>query len=186
MQAFLVSLGAITLAEIGDKTQLLALVLAAKFRKPWPICLGILVAALLSSLVAAWLGAWLAHWLTATVRQWLIGLSFLAVAGWALIPEKPDEGDAATERGSHGVFVVTTLGFLLAELGDRTQVATAVLGASYPSTWQVIAGGTLGMLLANVPVVILGTRFAAKLPLRAARIGSALLFAALGLWVLVR
>lgn len=185
MQAFLVSLGAVVLAEIGDKTQLLALVLAAKFRKPWPICAGILVASLLSQAIAAMLGAWLARWMTPEVQRWLIGLSFLAVAAWALRPEKNDDAEPDATRGQ-GVFIATVIAFLLAELGDRTQIATAVLGAHYRPLWQVIAGSTAGMFIANVPVVFLGARFAARLPLRTARLASAAVFAALGLWILLR
>ncbi|HET6546507.1 MAG TPA: TMEM165/GDT1 family protein [Rhodanobacteraceae bacterium] len=185
MEAFLVSLGAVALAEIGDKTQLLSLVLAAKFRKPWPICGGILIASLLSHAIAAELGAWLAHWMTPEVQRWLIGLSFLAVAVWALLPEKEAPADAPPRRG-HGVFVVSVVAFFLAELGDRTQIATVVLGAHYQPLWQVIAGSTAGMLVANVPVVFLGARFAHKLPLRTARLAAAALFAALGVWILLR
>ncbi len=185
LQAFLVSLGAVALAEIGDKTQLLALVLAAKFRRPWPICAGILIASLLSQALAAALGAWLAHWLTPAIQRWLIGLSFIAVAAWALLPEKIEDADVAPTRG-HGVFVATLVAFFIAELGDRTQIATAVLGAHYHPLWQVIAGSTTGMLVANVPVVWLGTRFAARLPLRATRLAAAALFALLGVWVLLR
>lgn len=185
MQAFLVSLGAVALAEIGDKTQLLSLVLAAKFRKPWPICAGVLVASLASHAIAAELGAWLAHWMTPGVQRWLIGLSFLAVAAWALLPEKEGPETAPARRG-HGVFVMACIAFFLAELGDRTQIATVVLGAHYRPLWQVIAGSTAGMLVANVPVVWLGARFSQRLPLRATRIAAAVLFAALGLWILLR
>ncbi|HEX5353864.1 MAG TPA: TMEM165/GDT1 family protein [Rhodanobacteraceae bacterium] len=185
LQAFLVSLGAVALAEIGDKTQLLSLVLAAKFRKPWPICIGILVASLLSQAVAAELGAWLAHWMTPEVQRWLIGVSFLVVAAWALLPEKKEDVEPGPTRG-RGVFTATLIAFFLAELGDRTQIATAVLGAHYQPLWQVIAGGTAGMLVANVPVVWLGARFAARLPLRTARLAAAALFAALGVWILLR
>jgi len=186
LQAFLIALGAVALAEIGDKTQLLSLVLAAKFRKPWPICAGILVATLISHAIAAEAGAWLAHWLTPDVQRWLIGLSFLAVAVWALFPDKSGDDPAAASHARRGVFIATVVAFFLAELGDRTQIATAVLGARYQPLWQVIAGSTTGMLIANVPVVFLGARFAARLPLRAARIGAAALFAALGLWILLR
>jgi putative Ca2+/H+ antiporter (TMEM165/GDT1 family) len=185
LEAFLVSLGAVALAEIGDKTQLLSLVFAARFRKPWPICAGILVASLLSHAIAAEAGAWLAQWMTPGLQRWLIGLSFLAVAAWALLPEKAEPVDAPPRR-DHGVFVATVVAFFLAELGDRTQIATVVLGAHYHPLWQVIAGSTAGMLVANVPVVLLGARFAARLPLRATRLAAAVLFAALGLWILLR
>ncbi|ODU95008.1 MAG: hypothetical protein BGP23_01675 [Lysobacterales bacterium 66-474] len=182
---FLISLGAVALAEIGDKTQLLSLVLAAKFKKPWPICAGILIASLLSHAIAAELGAWLARWMTPGVQRWLIGLSFLAVAAWALLPEKEEPVDAPPRHG-RGVFAVSVIAFFLAELGDRTQIATVVLGAQYQPLWQVIAGSTLGMLAANVPVVFLGARFATRMPLRATRLATAALFAALGVWILLR
>ncbi|HXS72414.1 MAG TPA: TMEM165/GDT1 family protein [Rhodanobacteraceae bacterium] len=184
MQTFLISLGAVALAEIGDKTQLLSLVLAAKYRKPLPICLGVLVATLINHAMAAELGAWLAHWLTPEILRWLIAASFFGVAVWALFPDKVDEG--AVKTGNRGVFIATVFAFFLAEMGDRTQIATAILAAHYHPLWQVIAGTTAGMLIANVPVVFLGARFAAKLPLRAARICASLLFAALGVWILLR
>lgn len=185
MQTFLVALGAVALAEIGDKTMLLSLVLATKFRKPWPICAGILVASLLSHAIAAELGAWLAHWLTPGVQRWLVGISFLAVAAWALLPEKGDASETPATHG-RGVFVIAVVAFFIAELGDRTQIATVVLGAHYHPLWQVIAGSTLGMLVANVPAVWLGARFANRISLRATRYASAVLFAALGLWTLLR
>ncbi|HEX7129833.1 MAG TPA: TMEM165/GDT1 family protein [Rhodanobacteraceae bacterium] len=184
MEIFLISLGAVALAEVGDKTQLLSLVLAAKYRKPWPICLGVLIATLVNHAMAAEVGAWLAHWLTPEVQHWLIGASFILVAIWALFPDKAEENP--TGRNSHGVFVATVIAFFLAEMGDRTQIATAILAAQYHPLWEVVAGTTVGMLVANVPVVFLGARFAAKLPLRAARICASLLFAALGAWILLR
>ena len=184
MQSFLISLGAVALAEVGDKTQLLSLVLAAKYRKPWPICLGVLVATLVNHAIAAEVGAWLGSWLTPDVQRWLVGGSFIVVAIWALFPDKADDG--AAERNSHGVFIATMVAFFLAEMGDRTQIATAILAAHYQPLWEVIAGTTTGMLIANVPVVFLGARFAAKLPLRTARICASLLFLALGLWIMLR
>lgn len=185
MLTFLISAGAVALAEIGDKTQLLSLVLAAKYRKPWPICLGVLIATLISHGVAASLGAWLTHWLTPDVLRWLVALSFFGVAVWALFPDKVNN-EKLVQRANRGVLIATVIGFFLAELGDRTQIATAVLAARYHPLWQVIAGTTAGMLIANVPVIFLGARFASKLPLRATRICAALLFAALGLWILLR
>jgi putative Ca2+/H+ antiporter (TMEM165/GDT1 family) len=184
LETFLISLGAVALAEVGDKTQLLSLVLAAKYRKPWPICLGVLVATLVNHAMAAEVGAWLAHWLTPGVQRWLIGGSFIVVAIWALFPDKAEE--KPTGRNGHGVFVATVIAFFLAEMGDRTQIATAILAAQYHPLWEVIAGTTTGMLVANVPVVFLGSRFASKLPLRAARLCASLLFASLGLWILLR
>lgn len=179
--AALVSAGTVALAEIGDKTQLLALLLAARFRRPLPIIIGILVATLLNHALAAWVGALVAHWLTPQVLRWFVAGSFLAIALWSL---KPDTLDESTSLPVHGAFVATVLAFFLAEIGDKTQIATVLLAAKYSPLWQVIAGTTVGMLLANVPVVVLGARFAHRLPLRAARIAAALLFLSLGVWVL--
>lgn len=185
MQALLVSTAAVALAEIGDKTQLLSLILAAKYRRPLPICLGIFVATILNHTLAAGAGALLAQWLTPTVLKWIVVASFLAVAAWTLVPDKADDDDASPGRG-HGVLIATVIAFFLAEMGDKTQVATVVLAAQYHPLWQVVAGTTIGMLLANVPVVWLGSRFASKLPPKAARIGAALLFAALAIWIALR
>ena len=186
MQTFFISTAAVAIAEIGDKTQLLSLILAAKYRRPWPICLGILVATLLNHALAGALGVFIAQWLTPEVQKWLVALSFFSVAAWTLVPDKADDSDAARGSSGHGVFVATLIAFFVAEIGDKTQVATMVLAAEYKPLWQVVGGSTLGMMLANVPVVWLGARFAAKLPLKAARICAALLFAALGAWILLR
>jgi putative Ca2+/H+ antiporter (TMEM165/GDT1 family) len=184
LDALLVSTLTVALAEIGDKTQLLALVLAARYRRPWPIVAGILAATLLNHAASAWVGARLAGVLPAGVLRWGVVVSFLAVAAWALVPDKLDEEKEARPRqGWGGVFVATCIAFFLVEIGDKTQVATVVLAARYHPLWQVISGTTVGMLAANVPVVFLGARFAHRLPLRAARWGAAALFAALGLWV---
>jgi len=185
MQTFLISTITVALAETGDKTQLLALILAAKYRRPWPICLGILLATLLNHALAGAFGALLADWLSPQTLRWVVALSFVAVAGWTLIPDRADEEEAARGAG-HGVLLVTVISFFLAEMGDKTQIATAVIAAEYQPLWQVIAGTTSGMLLADVPAVWLGARFAHRLPLKAARIGAALLFAALALWILLK
>jgi putative Ca2+/H+ antiporter (TMEM165/GDT1 family) len=185
MQSLLVSALAVAVAEIGDKTQLLALVLAARYRRPWPICLGILVATLVNHALAGEAGVLLTQWLSPAALRWIVGLSFLSVAVWALFPDRIDD-DQAPSVTHHGVFVATAIGFFLAEMGDRTQIATAMLAAHYRPLWQVVAGTTLGMLAANVPVVFLGARFAHRLPLRATRIAACLLFAVLGLVVLLR
>lgn len=182
-QALAISTGAVAVAEIGDKTQLLALLLAARFRKPWPIVCGILLATLLNHALAAWLGQWLSAWLTPEVLRWVMAASFIAIALWTL---KPDTLEEDTPLPARGAFIATTIAFFFAEIGDKTQVATVLLGARYDALWQVVTGTTLGMLLANVPVVLLGSHFAQKLPLKAARIGAALLFLALGLWVALR
>ena len=185
MQTLFISTAAVAIAEIGDKTQLLSLILAAKYRRPMPICLGILVATLLNHALAGWFGAMVAAWLQPSVLTWIVALSFFAIALWTLVPDKVDADDVRDMRG-HGVLIATVIAFFLAEMGDKTQVATVVLAARYSPLWQVVAGTTIGMLLANVPVVWLGARFAQRLPLRAARLGAAGLFAALGIWILVR
>ncbi len=185
MQTFLISALTVALAEIGDKTQLLALILAAKYRKPWPIALGILAATLINHALAGSVGMLVAHWFTPETLKWMVALSFIAIAAWTLKPDKADEDDA--NRGSnHGAFVATALSFFLAEMGDKTQIATAVIAAEYHPLWQVISGTTIGMLAADLPVVWLGARFAQRLPLRGIRYATALLFVALGAWILLR
>lgn len=181
MQTLLISTLTVALAEIGDKTQLLALVLAARYRRPWPIVAGILVATLFNHAASAWIGAWLAGLVPPTVLRWAIVASFLAVAAWALIPDKLGEGEA--QASARGAFIATLVAFFLVEIGDKTQVATVVLAAKYAPLWQVVVGTTFGMMLANVPVVLLGHRFSDRLPLRAARLAAAALFVALALWV---
>ena len=184
MQTLFVSAAAVAIAEIGDKTQLLSLILAAKYRRPWPIVIGIFVATLVNHALAGAVGAVVAQWLSPQTLKWIVAASFFAVALWTLKPDEADEEGA--ERGStHGVLVATLIAFFLAEMGDKTQVATVVLAAQYHPLWQVVAGTTVGMLLANAPVVWLGTRFAAKLPLKAARVAAAALFAGLGLWIVL-
>lgn len=178
-----ISAGTVALAEIGDKTQLLALLLAARFRKPWPIICGILVATLLNHALAGWLGSVAAQWLTPQVLRWVVAGSFLAIALWTLKPDTLDQGQPLPARGA---FVATTIAFFIAEIGDKTQVATILLAARYTPLWEVVIGTTFGMLLANVPVVLVGARFSQRLPLRAARLIAAAVFAALGLWVAFR
>lgn len=183
LSTFGVSTFAVAIAEIGDKTQLLALLLAARFRRPLPIIAGILVATLLNHALAGWLGNLVAQWLTPDLLRWIVAASFLAIGLWTLKPDTLDENEALPARGA---FVATTIAFFLAEIGDKTQIATIVLAAKSPTLWPVVAGTTIGMLLANVPVVLLGSRFARKLPLKAARTAAAVLFIALALWVGVR
>ncbi|HUH90701.1 MAG TPA: TMEM165/GDT1 family protein [Lysobacter sp.] len=180
----LISAGTVAVAEIGDKTQLLALLLAARFRKPWPIIAGILVATILNHALAAWFGALVAQWLRPEVLRWIVAISFLAVALWTLKPDTLDDNDAPTP--ARGAFIATTIAFFIAEIGDKTQVATVLLAAKYPPLWEVVVGTTVGMLLANVPVVLLGSRFADRLPLKAARYAAAAVFLLLGAWVAVR
>ena len=183
MEAFLVATGVVALAEIGDKTQLLALMLASRYRRPLPIVGGILLATLLNHAGAAVIGSWIADWLAPGPCSWAVGASFLGFAAWALVPDRLDADKPFLRRG--GVFVITTVAFFLVEIGDKTQFATVALAARYPATALVVAGTTLGMMLANVPVVWLGDRLAAAVPLRLVRGLAALAFAALGLWVLV-
>jgi putative Ca2+/H+ antiporter (TMEM165/GDT1 family) len=180
MEAFFVSTAIVALAEMGDKTQLLALVLAARFRKPWPIVLGILVATLANHGLAGAVGAWVTTVVGPQVLRSILGASFIAMAVWMLIPDKLDEGDA---DGSPrwGVFGTTLVAFFLAEMGDKTQIATVVLAAQYNAYLWVVAGTTLGMMLANAPVVWLGERITRLVPIRIVHIVSAVIFVALGL-----
>lgn len=181
--ALWVSTTAVTLAEMGDKTQLLALMLAARWRKPWPIVAGIAVATVVNHAFAGALGAWLTQWLGPDALRWIVGASFLIVAAWMLIPDKLDDDEITLPRG--GVFIATVVAFFLAEMGDKTQVATVVLAARFDSLWQVVAGTTAGMLLANAPVVFMGDKLTRKLPLVWINRGAAVLFAVLGLVTLL-
>ena len=180
MEAFLISTGIVALAEMGDKTQLLALVLAARFRKPWPIVLGILVATLANHGLAGALGAWVTTVVGPQVLRWVLGVSFIAMAVWMLIPDKLDD-DNANGSPRWGVFGTTVVAFFLAEMGDKTQIATVMLAAQYNAYVSVVAGTTLGMMLANAPVVWLGERITRKVPLRAVHLVSAAIFLVLGL-----
>ena len=179
MEAFLVSTGIVALAEMGDKTQLLALILAVRFRKPWPIVLGILVATLANHAMAGALGSWVTTVLGPDVLRWVLGGSFIAMAVWMLIPDKIDEGDTPTAP-RFGVFGTTVVAFFLAEMGDKTQIATVMLAAQYSAYFWVVAGTTLGMMLANAPVVWLGERVTRLVPIRIVHVVSALIFLVLG------
>lgn len=183
MEAFLLATGIVALAEIGDKTQLLAFILAARYRQALPIILGIFVATLLNHGMAGALGAWLTGLLDPVVMRWILGLSFLGMAAWTLIPDTFDESEANLLPG--GVFFTTLVAFFLAEMGDKTQVATVALAAHYQALLAVVLGTTLGMMIANVPAVLLGQRIADKLPVRAVHRAAALIFAVLGLFVLL-
>lgn len=183
MEAFFVSTAIVAVGEIGDKTQLLALLLAARYRKPLPIIAGILVATLFNHALAGLLGGWIRAAVDPQALRWALGISFLAIAAWALVPDKLEEKDAAP-LGRYGVFAVTLVAFFLAEIGDKTQLATVGLAARFDSLVAVVAGTTAGMLVADVPAVILGERVATRLPIRAIRSVAAILFAALGLAVL--
>ncbi|HTO20321.1 MAG TPA: TMEM165/GDT1 family protein [Pseudomonas sp.] len=181
LESLLVPTGIVTLAEIGDKTQLLALVLAARFRKPWPIIAGIIVATLANHFAAGALGNWVADWLTPVLLHSLLAVAFLAVAAWALIPDTLDEEEGSRFK-RHGAFVTTLIAFFLAEMGDKTQIATVMLAAQYPDFVLVVLGTTLGMLLANVPVVLAGNFAAERLPLKLIHRLAALAFLLLGLY----
>jgi putative Ca2+/H+ antiporter (TMEM165/GDT1 family) len=183
LQALLVSTGVVALAEIGDKTQLLALVLAARYRKPVPIILGIFVATLLNHALAGVVGAWVAATVGPEWMRWILGVSFLAMAAWILVPDKVDDGEAVASP-RHGVFLATLVAFFLLEMGDKTQIATVALAAQYANLWAVVAGTTLGMMIANVPAVLLGEVAATKLPMRLVHGIAAVLFLLLGILVL--
>ncbi len=183
MEAFLVSTGIVALAEVGDKTQLLAFVLAARFRRPLPIILGILVATLANHAAAGALGNWITTLLSPLTLRWVLGLSFIAMAIWTLVPDQID-ADAAP-KSHHGIFVSTLLAFFLAEMGDKTQIATVALAAQYQALIAVVVGTTLGMLIANVPAVLLGDRIATRLPTRLVHAVAASIFAILGVATLL-
>ena len=184
MEALLVSTGIVALAEIGDKTQLLTLLLAARHRKPWPIVAGILVATLVNHAIAGAVGAWLTTVIGPEAMRWILGLSFLAMAAWMLIPDKLDD-DAGASRTIGGVFLTTAVLFFFVEIGDKTQVATVALAARFDALVAVVIGTTLGMLLANAPVAFFGEALARRLPVRIVHRITALIFAALGIGVLV-
>ena len=181
MEAFFVSTGVVTLAEIGDKTQLLALLLAVRFRRPWPIIWGILLATVINHALAGAVGQVVGQLLSDTWLYSLLALSFIAVAGWTLIPDKLDD-DNMPPISRYGAFMAALVAFFLAEMGDKTQIATVVLAAQFDAYLWVVIGTTLGMMLANVPVVFLGNAAAGKLPLGLIRVVTAMLFLALGLY----
>ena len=183
MEAFLISTGIVALAEIGDKTQLLAFILAAKFRKPLPIVLGILVATVANHALAGVLGTWITSVLAPEALRWILGISFIAMAIWTLIPDKFEEDDA--KFASYGIFGTTLVAFFLAEMGDKTQVATVALAAQYQALFAVVAGTTLGMMIANVPAVLLGDRIADRMPVRLVHGVAAAIFAILGVATLL-
>jgi putative Ca2+/H+ antiporter (TMEM165/GDT1 family) len=174
----------VALAEVGDKTQLLSLVLAARFRKPWPIVAGIFVATIFNHTAAGALGAWLAHVVGEATMTRIAGASFIAMAAWVLVPDKLDPEDA-TAKSHGGVLATTVILFFLAEMGDKTQIATIALAARYPSLLQVVAGTTVGMLLANMPVVFFGDAIARRVPLTLVRRVTAAAFVALGIFALL-
>ncbi|UGQ46677.1 TMEM165/GDT1 family protein [Massilia endophytica] len=183
MDAFFVSTGIVALAEIGDKTQLLAFVLAAQFRRPLPIVAGIFVATIANHAFAAAVGAWITSLLGPDVLRWVLGLGFLAMAAWIMVPDKLDDAEARPPR--YGVFVATVVAFFLAEMGDKTQIATVALSARFEDIVGVVAGTTLGMMLANVPAVYIGERAANAVPLKLVHGLAALIFSVLGVATLL-
>jgi Ca2+/H+ antiporter, TMEM165/GDT1 family len=179
MEAFLLSTASVAIGELGDKTQLLCLVLATRFRKPVPILLGVFAATLLNHLLACLFGEWASGLLTPAVLRWVLGLSFLAVAVWALFPDRMDEG--VSTRSAHGVFMITAVTFFMAEMGDRTQIVAIALAARYHHLLPVVAGTTLGMMLVNIATVMFAERATRFLPMRWIRLAAALLYSLLGI-----
>ena len=182
MEALLVSTGFVALAEMGDKTQLLSFLLAARYRRPWTICAGILLATAANHAMAGAVGAWIADAVGEATMRWILGASFLAMAGWILVPDRLDGPVGAAE--GHGVLTATAIAFFLAEMGDKTQIATVALAARYDAYVAVVCGTTVGMMLANVPAVLLGEKFAHRIPMKAARGVAAAIFGVLGVAVL--
>ena len=183
MEAFLISTGLVALAEIGDKTQLLAIVLAARFGKPWPILAGVFVATLANHGLASAVGAFAGNLLDGPWMRWVLGLAFLGFAAWTLIPDKFEDDDQS-HATTRGVFFTTLVAFFFVEMGDKTQVATVALAARFHSVLVVAAGTTLGMMLANTPAVFVGEALAERLPMKWIRMVAACAFAAIGVWVL--
>ena len=184
MEPLFVSTGMVAVAEIGDKTQLLALLLAARYRKPLPIILGMLVATLANHGLAAWLGTLAASWLNPDVMRWILGVGFLAMAAWCLIPDKAEEAPKAL--GKAGAFTATLVAFFLMEIGDKTQIATVALAARFDSVMLVAAGTTFGMMLVNVPAVLCGEGIARVIPLKVVHSVAAATFVVLGVMTLLR
>lgn len=185
MEALLISTGVVALAEIGDKTQLLAFILAARFKKPLPIILGILCATVINHGLAGALGAWITSVVTPEVMRWALGLSFIGMAVWTMIPDKIEEEETQVARHL-GVFGATFITFFLAEMGDKTQIATIALAAHYGAPLMVVIGTTLGMLVADVPAVFVGNKFAEKIPMKLVHSIAAGIFAVMGLLTLLQ
>ena len=185
MEALYISTGVVTLAEMGDKTQLLAFILAARFKKPVPIILGILCATLVNHGLAGALGAWITSVISPDAMRWVLGLSFIGMAIWTLIPDKIEEEETQVAQ-KMGVFGATLVTFFLAEMGDKTQIATVALAAHYGAPLMVVIGTTLGMLIADVPAVFVGNKFAEKIPMKLVHTIAAGIFAMMGLLTLFR
>ncbi len=185
MEALLTSMGVVALAEIGDKTQLLAFVLAARFKKPIPIIAAIFCATIVNHGLAGALGAWITSMLTPDVLRWVLGVSFLGMAVWTMIPDKIEEEESQVAKHL-GVFGATLVTFFLAEMGDKTQIATIAMAAHFPSPVMVVIGTTLGMLIADVPAVFVGDRFSKKIPMKLVHSIAAIMFAVMGVLALLQ
>jgi len=183
MEAFTVSTASVAIGELGDKTQLLSLILATRLRKPAPIIAGIFVATLVNHLIACWIGEWAGTLISPQLLRWVLGISFLAVAAWALIPDKMDE-DVKT-RGNYGVFALTVVTFFLAEMGDKTQIVALALAAKYDDLVAVVAGTTLGMMIVNIPTVLFAERAMKWIPVKLVRMVAAVIYAVLGVITLL-
>lgn len=181
LEAFLVSLGTVAVAEIGDKTQLLALILAVRFRAPIAVIAGIFAATVANHALAAFAGTLIASWLTPVILAWVLAVSFILMGLWALIPDEAPSEDETTVPSRFGPFIATTIAFFFVEMGDKTQLATVALGARYEALAAVAFGTTLGMMVANVPVVLFGGAIAERIPAKVMRFAAALIFIALGL-----
>lgn len=186
MEALLTSSAIVALAEIGDKTQLLAIILATRFRRPVPIILGILVATLANHALAALVGVEVAAYLKGAWFGYLVAVSFIVMGLWTLVPDKIDEGDSSPAIAGRGIFLTTLVSFFLVEMGDKTQVATIALGARFHNTLTVAAGTTLGMMVANVPAVLLGDKIVQRVPMQLIRRIAATAFVAIGIWTLLK
>ena len=185
MEALYISTGVVALAEMGDKTQLLAFILAARFKKPVPIILGILLATLVNHGLAGALGAWITSVISPDTMRWVLGVSFIAIAIWTLIPDKIEEEETQVAQ-KMGVFGATLVTFFLAEMGDKTQIATVALAAHYAAPMLVVIGTTLGMLIADVPAVFVGNKFAEKIPMKLVHSIAAGIFALMGVLTLLK
>lgn len=187
MHAFLLSVGVVALSEIGDKTQLFAMLLAARTQRPWPIIAGILIATIVNHAIAGWIGQWLAHLVDPMWMRWVLGVSFLAMAIWTLIPDKLDrDPQRASKNPALGLVTTTAIAFFFLEIGDKTQIATVALAAQTQQLASVVIGTTIGMMAANIPAVFLGEAAANRLPLKAVRIVAAFIFLCVGIAALVQ
>lgn len=185
-QAFFNTAAVVAIGEMGDKTQVLALLLAARYRRPWPVAAGVLLATLIAMSVTAWLGSFMSNLLAPQTLRWILVAMFFAVAAWCLVPEKDEEQqDAAPPMSSIKLVLTSCVTFMLAEMGDKSQAATFLLAAKYHAVWPVMAGSTVGLMLSIAPAIMLGKTTADWLPLKWVRIAAAMVFAALGVWLLV-